>query len=92
MKQILKETHVNEDIKCHTCKRGFQTKNDMMIHRLKDHRDKVKKCRDIDNCRRQPFQYKHEVTKTIASYKQNDSSNEWVENKLDSENLDFPEA
>ena len=87
-----KETHVNEDIKCHTCKRGFKTKNDMMMHRLKDHRDKVKNCRDIDNCRRQSCWYKHEVTKTSASSKENESSNEWVENELDSENSDFPEA
>ena len=31
---------------CHSCRKAFNSKNNMMNHRLKDHPDKVKPCRD----------------------------------------------
>ena len=31
----------NDKMQCHTCRKSFTTKNDMMIHRIKEHNDMV---------------------------------------------------
>ena len=85
--------NVTEEIKCHTCKTKFKTKDEMMRHRLKNHQEKVKDCRDGENCSRQGCWYKH---KTVIMEKtatpEEEISDRWVNSELDSENTDFPQV
>ena len=64
----------------------------MMKHRLTDHTTRVKPCRDGGNCSRQNCWYKHEKDTPLINSGENEATDNWINNELDSENEDFPPA
>ena len=50
----------------------FKTKNEMMVHRLTEHTDKVKPCRDPDNCTFKTCWYNH--NKQVVVLNENDQT------------------
>ena len=75
-----------------TCRKAFNTKHNMMNHRLKDHPDKVRPCRDQDSCTRTTCWYQHEKNKhTEAVVEEDESGIEWLNSELDSEIQGFQE-
>ena len=61
-----------------------------MIHRSEDHPDKVKPCRDQDNCTRTSCWYKHNKKKAPeSSPDEEESVSEWISDELDSETEGF---
>ena len=87
------QTSIAGDMKCHTCKKGYTSKDDMMRHRLQDHRDKVKLCRYTGRCSRQNCWYRRDTqSRERTPTTEEETPKEWVESEIDSENADFPEA
>ena len=88
------EPSVCEEIKCHTCRKTFTSKDEMMTHRLKDYPEKVKHCKDGENCTQQKCWYKHDNTKekSKGATPENESGDDWVNSELDSESMDFQQA
>ena len=76
-----------DKLQCHTCRKSFTIKNEMMIHRIKEHPDKVKPCRDQESCTRKPCWYRHEAPAEVEHTNDN-----WVNSELDNENVDFQEV
>ena len=50
--------------KCYDCQTVFKTKNEMMTHRINVHRNKVKLCRDPENCSFTKCWYRHNSIST----------------------------
>ena len=89
-KQTDNTPKTGEKSECHTCKQTFKTKNEMMLHRKKQHTDRVKPCREQDNCTRKTCWYTHNNTITIENCIEKEPANiEWVNDELDSEKEDF---
>ena len=51
-KQSNNTSIVGDKAECHTCKNTFKTKNEMMLHRKKNHPENVKPCREQSDCTR----------------------------------------
>ena len=83
------KTTSNDKFECHTCRKTFQSRHVVMVHRLNEHPEKIKPCREQENCTRQVCWYKHQQNK--ASEK-NYINNSWISDELDSETVDFQEA
>ena len=77
------------EFKCHTCKKSFNTKDEMMTHRLKDHSLRVKPCREGTNCTRTKCWYNHEVDTPLNVVGAENTPDGWVSDELDNENEDF---
>ena len=88
----------DSEIKCHTCRKTFDNKEVMMNHRILEHKDKVKLCRDGTCCTRSKCWYRHLTSRSIdinpreKGRTTNEAGDEWVDVELDSENSDFQEA
>ena len=63
-----------------------------MLHRIKEHPDRVKQCRDQENCTRKSCWYQHNTVKNIEAPSEVDNTNnDWVNDELDTEKEDFQE-
>ena len=84
------EKESSEKFQCSTCGITFKSKNVVMLHRKKEHPEKVQNCRNQENCTQTTCWYKHETSKVPEINHSEDD--EWVLNELDNENMDFQEA
>ena len=74
---------------CHTCKKEFITTNRMMINRSENHPEKLKPCRDQDDCTRRVCWYKHEKKDSESDAEVAETGIEWINKELDSETEGF---
>ena len=81
-----------EQLECHTCKNVFNSKHVLMMHRLKEHPEKIKPCRDQNNCTRHVCWYNHKKAKQSEPTAEIEEINQsWLSDELDSEK-DFQEV
>ena len=57
-------TETEKKHKCYDCQTVFKTKNEMMTHRINVHTNKVKLCRDPENCSFTKCWYRHTSSST----------------------------
>ena len=91
-----KEDTVNpttkDHLECHTCRNVFNSKHLLMMHRLNEHPEKIKPCRDQESCTRQVCWYKHKKSKSSTTTAEVEEINKsWLSDELDSEK-DFQEV
>ena len=53
------KTTTDKSVKCYDCNETFKWVREMMLHRKNNHPNKVKLCRDKENCQQKPCGFMH---------------------------------
>ena len=86
---------VEENITCYDCNTVFKSKKVLMEHKSQKHPEKMKLCTNAENCAINKCWFRHisrEHKESETNQIEEESNNEWLNEGLDNETVDFREA
>ena len=70
---------------CFDCEQSFKSRYVMMEHRSKQHKEKMKMCKNAENCTFTKCWFRHSTNATKSKPNEVDTNQEWLDEELDNE-------